>query len=228
VESLGLGLELEMCRIVPVGAAIIHMHVEVAAPPAASRHVGEAVEDEILCGRTVGLDKHLTACDREFWSTRRLDDVSARRQREGAEDEETGEGDDGATGTPGADPAQPPADNEPADPKPAEPKPRDGDNGGDNDTAFDPGAYEAPPQGDPGNVGMTQRIVWCVGIGRGVMHRDACRHRRAGAVEDTQAKAPNRCTVDALSGFDASARSPRDREHPQRRVAVFVRDVGNA
>jgi len=76
-----------------------------------------------------------------------------RYAREGAEDEETGEGEDGATSTPGADPAPPPADNEPADPKPADPKPRDGNNGPDNDAAFDPGAYESPPQGDPGNGG---------------------------------------------------------------------------
>ena len=40
-----------------------------------------------------------------------------RYAREGAEDDETGEGETGTT-TPGADQAQPPADDEPADPKP--------------------------------------------------------------------------------------------------------------
>ena len=38
-----------------------------------------------------------------------------RYAREGAEDEETGEGEDGTTSTPGTDPAPPPADDEPAD-----------------------------------------------------------------------------------------------------------------
>jgi penicillin-binding protein 1A len=75
-----------------------------------------------------------------------------RYAREGAEDEETGEGEPGSTTTPstttpGTNPAAPPADDKPADPKP---KPSDGNNGGDNGAAFDPGAYESPPQGDPG------------------------------------------------------------------------------
>jgi penicillin-binding protein 1A len=65
--------------------------------------------------------------------------------REGADDEETGDGEQGT----GTDPAQPPAGDEPSAPEPG-----DGGNGGnDNDAAFDPGAYETAPQGPPESGG---------------------------------------------------------------------------
>lgn len=73
--------------------------------------------------------------------------------REGAEDDETG------SDQPGAQPGTGDTTTPPADDKPENGDNRDGGNGGDNgngnddDAGFDPGAYETPPQGPPGNGG---------------------------------------------------------------------------
>ena len=69
--------------------------------------------------------------------------------REGAKDEESGEGDEQGT-QPGA--TTPPAATD--EPNNGGDNDRGGNNGGTNDdTGFDPGAYETQPQGDPGNGG---------------------------------------------------------------------------
>ncbi|MBE2317047.1 transglycosylase domain-containing protein [Solirubrobacter sp. CPCC 204708] len=80
-----------------------------------------------------------------------------RYAREGLDDDEAGEGEQGTTPGTGTQPS-PPATQQPSDPEP-----RDGGDGergngggngnGDNDARFDPGAYETQPQGPPGNGG---------------------------------------------------------------------------
>ena len=181
VEAFGLGLELEVRRSISIGAAVVHVDVQIAAPPAARRHVGKAIEDEGLFGGAVRLDAQLAACDGVLRPARRLDDVLTRRQRERA-----------------------------------------------RAVRVKIAVLEAPLAPDEGLVGVTPRIVRRVALARGVVHRDACRHRGAVAIEHTQSKTPDRRAIEALAGLDASARSSRDREHPQRRVAVLVRDEGNA
>ena len=72
-----------------------------------------------------------------------------RYAREGAEDEETGEGEDGAT----SHARRPTRRRRPRTTSPPTPSRATATTEGDNDdAAFDPGAYESPPQGDPGTA----------------------------------------------------------------------------
>ena len=46
VQVLGLALEREMLRRVAVRPAVVHVHVEIPAPPAQRREIRESIQDD--------------------------------------------------------------------------------------------------------------------------------------------------------------------------------------
>ena len=63
VQVLGACLEREVRRGVAVRAAVIHVHVQVAAPPPVRREVGEPLDHDASRDGARGADREVGVCD---------------------------------------------------------------------------------------------------------------------------------------------------------------------
>ena len=82
VQVLGLGLRAQARRVVAVGAAVVHVHVQVAAPPAAGGQVRQALEAQARRGRRAGRRPRRSSHRRVLEPVRREHRVRARGQRQ--------------------------------------------------------------------------------------------------------------------------------------------------
>ena len=82
VQILGARLEGEMRRCVAIGAAVVHVDVHVAAPPAARREIVHALENDAACHEAARRYRRVGTIHAILWSVPNLDMNLSRRHGE--------------------------------------------------------------------------------------------------------------------------------------------------
>ena len=82
MEILGARLKREVRRRVAIGAAVVHVHVHIPAPPAARRQIVQTLESDAVCDTNTRRHVHVGTKDVILRSTPHLDVYSSAWYRE--------------------------------------------------------------------------------------------------------------------------------------------------